>query len=161
MYCGIVARYISDFQLTHCCTFEDDTFFYPPCWLKAAKARSLEPHSRILGHRLLSPILKWPNRIRKRSASVSPGPRTSTQCLTKHLRCTLWLHQLEFSHLLEGLLDIPCKTCWCDRKSAFEKNPVISCLWSSFVTQLANAGECRLWRLSPEVYLFCRIVVEQ
>lgn len=43
------------------------------------------------------------------------------QSLTKDLRCTLWLYQLLFSHLLEGLLHIPCKTCWCDHKSIFFK----------------------------------------
>lgn len=29
------------------------------------------------------------------------------------------------------------------------------------VAQLANAGECRLWRVSPEESLFCHVVVEQ
>lgn len=99
---------------------------FSSCWHKAEKAQSLEPHSQILGHRSLSAVLKWPNRIRKRSASVSPGPRKRTrftihQSLTKDLRCTLWLYQLLFSHLLEELSGIPCKTCRCDQKSTLQE----------------------------------------
>lgn len=90
------------------------------------------------------------------------------QSLTKDLRCTLWLYQLLFSHLLEGLLDILCKTCWCDLKAHtliqihVQMFPFsYSFLMLTSVGPRGNAGECRLLRLSPEVSLFGRIVVEQ
>ena len=89
--------------------------FFPPLssprWLKAVKARSLEPRSQILGRRSLSPILKWPNRIRKRSASISPKTKEAYtmihQSLTKDLRCTLWLYQLLFFSPVTGAFRHP------------------------------------------------------
>lgn len=95
------------------------------------------------------------------------------QSLTKDLKWILWLYQLLFSHLLEGLVDVLCKTCWCDQKRIFKKahcNTNLSLDVSIFLL-FFNANfsctirkcwrECRLLHLSPEVSLFCCIVVEQ
>lgn len=103
---------------------------HTPLWLEAVKAQSLEPHSQILEHRSLSPFPKWPNRIRKRSASISPGPRKRTQWFTR-----AWLKilvKLLFSHLLAGLSVILSKKKTDAIKSDFLKSPHIHIFFFKF-----------------------------